>query len=73
MTNGTVSLNNAQKWALFFFTTSIIIVSIKEKIWLTKGRVVDMKKLWGIVVLSTEFFVDNKKLSSLSKKIDREQ
>lgn len=73
MTKGTVSLNNAQKWALFFFITSIIIVGIKKKIMLTKGRVVDMKKLRKIVVLSLEHFVDNKKMSSLSKKIDREQ
>lgn len=32
-----------------------------------------MQKLCGIVVLSTDLFVDNKKLSSLSKKINREQ
>ena len=32
-----------------------------------------MKKLREIVVLSLELFVDNKKMSSLSKKIDREQ
>lgn len=71
LTKGTMSLNNAQKWALFFFITSIIIVGIKEKNLLTKG-VVDMNKLHEFVLLSTDLFVDNRKMSSLSKKTNRE-